>query len=202
VVARLQAHAEYPALFQQAFGSPVVDSLRVAYALAQFERTLLSLDSRFDRWQYGGEPEALSAQEQRGWKLFTGKGNCADCHMPPLFTDGRVVDIGLDAEPVDKGLGERSGIAWHNGRFKTPSLRNIAATVPYMHDGRFGTLDEVMDFYATGVNIHSPTLDVHMQPWVKGEVMLSKQDRADLVAFMLTLTDSTFLRDPAFQVGQ
>lgn len=202
VTARLQADAEYPTLFRQAFGSPVVDSLRVAYALAQFERTLLSFDSRFDRFRYGGESSALSAQEERGWKLFTGKGNCADCHMPPLFTDGRVVDIGLDAEPADKGLGERTGIAWHNGRFKTPSLRNVAVTPPFMHDGRFATLDEVMDFYATGVHVHSPTLDVHMRPWVKGEVLLTRQDRKDLVAFLQALTDSTFLNDPAFQVVQ
>lgn len=202
VVQRLQAHPEYPALFKQAFGSSVVDSLRVAYALAQFERTLLSFDSRFDRFRYGADATALTAQEQRGWKLFTGKGNCADCHMPPFFSDGRVVDIGLDEVPVDKGLGERTGIAWHMGRFKTPSLRNVAVTGPYMHDGRFGTLEEVLDFYATGVNIHSPTLDVHMQPWVKDEVHLSQKDRTDLVAFLNALTDSTFLNNPAFQGGR
>jgi len=202
VVERLQAHPDYPPLFHQAFGSLVVDSLRVAYALAQFERTLLSFDSRFDRFRYGGDRTALSAQEQRGWNLFTGKGNCADCHMPPLFTDGRVVDIGLDELPVDKGLGERTGVAWHMGRFKTPSLRNVAVTGPYMHDGRFGTLEEVVDFYATGVRTTSTTLDVHMQPWVKGEVLLSKKERIDLVAFLNALTDPTFLNDTAFQVGR
>jgi cytochrome c peroxidase len=193
---RLQADRSYPALFQRAFGSPVIDSLRVAYALAQFERTLLSFGSRFDRWRHGGERDALNVQEQRGWQVFTGKGNCADCHMPPHFTDRRVVNIGLDSDPVDKGLGARTGIAWHMGRFKTPSLRNVAVTAPYMHDGRFATLEEVMDFYATGVRTDAPTLDVHMDPWVRGEVLLSARDRADLVAFLHTLTDTAFLAGP------
>jgi cytochrome c peroxidase len=197
VAKRLQEHPEYPKLFERAFGSPTVDSLRVAYALAQFERTLLSFGSRFDRYYYDGDTAALTPSEVRGWQIFIGKGNCADCHMPPLFTDGRVVNIGLDKEPMDQGLGARTGIAWHQGRFKTPSIRNVAVTAPYMHDGRFATLEEVVEFYATGVHTDHPTLDVHMQPWVKGEVRLSPQDKADLVAFMRTLTDDGFLQDPA-----
>ncbi len=196
VVERLAVHPDYQPLFQRAFGSPGVDSLRVAYALAQFERTLLSFDSRFDRYHYQKDSTALSVQEQRGWRVFTGKGSCADCHMPPRFTDGRVVNIGLELEPVDKGLGARTGVAWHMGRFKTPSLRNIAVTAPYMHDGRFATLEQVVDFYATGVHTTSPTLDVHMEPWVQGKVLLSTQDRLDLLAFLRTLTDETFLLDP------
>jgi cytochrome c peroxidase len=196
VCRNLQAHPEYPELFRRAFGSTHIDSLRVAYALAQFERTLLSFNSRFDRWHYQGDAEALNAQEIRGWKLFTGKGNCADCHMPPLFTDHRVVNIGLDAEPVDKGLGARTGVAWHMGRFKTPSVRNVAQSAPYMHDGRFGTLEEVVDFYARGVRTAATTLDAHMEPWVKGNVLLSASERADLVAFLRSLSDPGFLADP------
>jgi cytochrome c peroxidase len=198
VTERLQAHPDYPTLFDRAFGSTRVDSLHIAYALAQFERTLLSFDSRFDRFRYGGDSTALSTQEQRGWNVFITHGNCADCHMPPLFTDARVVNIGLDAEPTDLGLGARTGIAWHMGRFKTPSLRNVAVTGPYMHDGRFRTLEEVVDFYATGVHTKAATLDVHMQPWVDGEVFLTTQDRADLVAFLHTLTDTDFLHDTTF----
>ncbi len=198
VTNRLQEHPTYPALFQQAFGSPIVDSLHVAYALAQFERTLLSLGSRFDRWRYGGDDQILTAQEQRGWTVFSGKGHCIDCHMPPRFTDGRVVNIGLDDEPADQGLGARTGIPWHMGRFKTPSLRNIAVTAPYMHDGRFATLDEVLGFYTTGVRTRSPTLDAHMEPWVKEQVHLTRQDHEALVAFLHTLTDTEFLADPRF----
>lgn len=193
VAARLQAHAEYPGLFHRAFGSERIDSLHVAYALAQYERTLLTFNSRFDRYWYGGDSTVLTPVEQRGLQIFMTKGNCADCHMPPLFTDHRMSNIGLEHPPVDKGLGERTGIAWHMGRFKTPSLRNVAATAPYMHDGRFGTLGQVMDFYAVGVNTAATTLDPHMEPWARDDVFLSAQDRMDLVAFLHTLTDSSFL---------
>jgi len=193
---RLQRHPDYPALFQRAFGSPVVDSLRVAYALAQFERTLLSFGSRFDRWRYGGEAEALTAQEQRGWQVFTGKGNCADCHMPPHFTDRRVVNIGLETEPVDQGLGARTGVPWHMGRFKTPSLRNVAATAPYMHDGRFATLEEVVEHYSSGMR-RSATLDPNLAKHPEAGIQLKPEEKADLVAFLRTLSDETFTRPAA-----
>lgn len=198
VTERLRRTQEYPPLFAAAFGDAGIDSMRVAFALAQFERTLLSLNSRFDRYFHNGESTALTPTELRGKDLFFTRANCADCHSPPLFKGHEVQNIGLDSIPIDRGMGERTHIAWHMGRFKTPSLRNIAVTAPYMHDGRFATLEHVVDFYADDVNIHSPTLDVHMQPWVKGEVRLSAQDRADLVAFLKTLTDEGFLRDPRF----
>ena len=86
----------------------------------------------------------------------------------------------------------------HVGRFKTPTLRNIAVTGPYMHDSRFTTLEEVVDFYADGVQVGSPLLDNHMFPWMTGQVVLSAQDRADLVAFLHALTDTDFLTDTAF----
>ncbi|MDX9750399.1 MAG: cytochrome c peroxidase [Flavobacteriales bacterium] len=197
VVARLQAHAEYPALFRRAFGSDRVDSLHVAYALAQYERTLLSFGTRFDRYWYGGDSTALTDAERRGLRVFMVNGHCADCHMPPLFTDHRMSNIGLEHPPVDPGLGARTGIPWHAGRFKTPTLRNVAATAPYMHDGRFATIQEVVDFYATGVATDAHTLDPHMEPWARGEVFLNAGQRADLVAFLHTLTDSTFLYGPS-----
>jgi cytochrome c peroxidase len=193
---RLRAHPDDPALFHRAFGSPGVDSMRTAFALAQFERTLLSFGSRYDRFRHLGDSTALSPLERHGLEVFLFKGHCADCHMPPRFTDGRTVNIGLEAEPVDKGLGERTGIPWHMGRFKTPTLRNVAVTAPYMHDGRFATLEEVVRFYASGVNTGSVTLDAHMLPWLRGEVLLSAEDRTALVAFLHALTDSTFLTDP------
>ena len=129
-------------------------------------------------------------------EVFLFKGHCADCHMPPRFTDGRVVNIGLDAEPKDAGLGHRTGVPWHQGRFKTPSLRNVAVTAPYMHDGRFAKLEEVVHFYATDVRTDAVTLDAHMEPWVKGQVFLTEDDRTALVAFLHTLTDSVFLSRP------
>ena len=185
-------------LFAAAFGDARIDSLRIAFALAQFERTLVSLDSRFDRYFYLMQTDALNAQEKRGKDLFFTRAHCIDCHEPPLFKGHHVVNIGLDSVPVDPGMGGRTGVPWHLGRFKTPTLRNIAVTAPYMHDGRFATLEEVVDFYADDVHTASPTLDEHMLPWRKGEVRLSQQDRADLVAFLRALTDSAFLANPRF----
>ena len=195
---RLARDARYPPLFAAAFGDARIDSLRIAFALAQFERTLVSLDSRFDRYFYLKQTDALNAQEKRGKDLFFTRAHCVDCHEPPLFKGHHVVNIGLDSVPVDPGMGGRTGVPWHLGRFKTPTLRNIAVTAPYMHDGRFATLEEVVDFYADDVQTASPTLDEHMLPWRRGEVRLSQQDRADLVAFLRALTDSAFLANPRF----
>ena len=198
VARQLSAITLYPPLFRAAFGDERIDSMRVAFALAQFERTLVSLDSRFDRYFHEQDTDALTTQDLRGKDLFFTRAHCADCHEPPFFNGHSVSNIGLDAEPIDRGMGARTGIPWHMGRFKTPSLRNIEATAPYMHDGRFATLDAVVDFYADDVRTASPTLDDHMQPWVRGEIRLSAQDRADLVAFLKTLTDTAFLRDTTF----
>lgn len=195
---RLAQDKRYPPLFAAAFGDARIDSLRIAFALAQFERTMVSLDSRFDRYFYGKQADALNAQEKRGKDLFFTRAHCVDCHEPPLFKGHHVLNIGLDSVPTDLGMGARTGLPWHAGRFKTPTLRNIAVTAPYMHDGRFATLEQVVDFYADDVFTASPTLDEHMLPWRKGEVRLSKQDRTDLVAFLRTLTDSAFLVDPRF----
>lgn len=197
VVQRLQQHPEYPELFRRAFGTSSIDSLHVAYALAQFERTLISLSSRFDRFHYDGDITAMTPQEVRGMDLFFGDAHCDNCHMLPLFQDHGVRNIGLPPGP-DQGLAEVSGITAHRGRFKTTTLRNIAVTAPYMHDGRFATLEEVVDFYADDVVLTTPNLDEHMFPWVNDEIHLNAQDRADLVAFMRTLTDEAFLSDPRF----
>lgn len=198
VCERLRRDPSYPPLFAAAFGDERIDSMRIAFALAQFERTLITLNARFDRYFHNGDSTALSPAEIRGKNLFFTRANCADCHAPPLFKGHEVQNIGLDSVPVDLGMGGRTRIAWHMGRFKTPSLRNVEVTAPYMHDGRFATLEQVVDFYADGVRTTAATLDVHMQPWGKGEVRLSKQDRADLVAFLKTLTDEGFLSDPRF----
>lgn len=198
IAENLHREGRYAPLFRAAFGDDRIDSIRIAFALAQFERTLISLNSRFDRYQYDHDANALSATEQTGRTLFFGRAHCVDCHEPPLFDHHDVSNIGLDSMPVDGGMGERTHVPWHQGRFKTPTLRNVAVTAPYMHDGRFSTLQEVVDFYADDVHTGVPTLDPHMEPWVRGEVRLSTGDRAALVAFLQTLTDSAFLSDPRF----
>ncbi len=198
VVARLNAMPHYPPLFAKAFGSPLIDSTRVVRAIAQFERTLLSFDSRWDRFHYGGDASALTPSEQRGMDLFFRRAHCNDCHRAPLFADHGLRNNGLELVYADGGLGELTGNPADHGKFKVPSLRNIAVTSPYMHDGRFQTLEEVIDFYADAVHTESPQIDNHMGPWLAGQVNLNAEDRADLAAFLRALTDQGFLTNPAF----
>lgn len=198
VVDRLQTHADYPALFEAAFGSPGVDSMRVVQAIAQFERSMVSFNSPFDRFRYLGDSTAMTEAEQNGYRIFSRSGHCADCHREPLVADHFVRNNGLDLVHTDLGFGGVNFNPASNGRFKVPSLRNIEVTPPYMHDGRFNTLEEVVDFYADDVQLASPNLDNHMLPWIAGEVVLTAEDRTDLVAFLKALTDDGFLSDPAF----
>ncbi len=195
---RLRAHPEYPGLFARAFGSPHIDSIRVVQAIAQFERTLLSFNSPFDRFQYLGDSTALTDAQRRGMDLFFGEAHCGDCHPAPLFHDFALRNNGLGPDPLDQGQGEVTGQAMHNWRFKVPTLRNIAVTPPYMHNGRLPTLEMVLDFYAEGVQVGMPGIDAHMMPWVGGEIDLDPAERADLVAFLHALTDTAFLTDPRF----
>ncbi len=140
----------------------------------------------------------FNAQESRGYAIFVSenKGDCAHCHglFPnPLWTDFEFRNNGLDANP-DSGLASVTKLASDVGKFKTPSLRNLVFTAPYMHDGRFQTLEEVIDFYADNVQT-SPTIDASMLK-VRN---LDAFDRADLLAFLKTITDSSFVQNPNFQ---
>jgi len=198
VVARLRSMPLYPPLFRKAFGSEAIDSIRVVQAIAQFERTLLSFNSRWDRYTYAGETDAMNEQELRGMDLFFRRAHCNDCHRAPLFADHGMRNNGLDLVYADGGLGELTGNPSDHGKFKVPTLRNIALTAPYMHDGRFTALDEVVQFYADEVHTESPQIDNHMLPWLIGQVNLSAEDRADLVAFLEALTDNSFVTNPAF----
>lgn len=202
----LQAHPEYPPLFKAAFGTFVIDSVLVVKALAQFERTLISADSKADNYikERLGIPTdgpGLNAQEKRGLDLYMSesKGDCFHCHgganleYNPLMTDNIFRNNGLDANP-DQGLAEVTGKPSDIGKFKTPSLRNLVFTSPYMHDGRFETLEEVIDFYTSGVQA-SPTTD----PKALKSRSLTAQEKEDLIAFLLAFTDSSFVQNPAFQ---
>ena len=202
VVSRLQNEPAYVDLFDKAFGTTAIDSMLVVKAIAQFERTLISFGSRYDRYQYEGDTNALNAEEKHGMALFLRDAHCLDCHSPELMSDGSLRNNGLDdATPIDLGLGGLTGFSYDVGKFKVPTLRNIAASAPYMHDSRFATLEEVLNFYATGVHTEISNLDGHMLPWQFGNVQLTLQDpqnQHDLVAFLHALTDSTFLTNPAF----
>ncbi len=196
VVSLLRSVPEYPALFKSAFGSDEIDSNMVMKALAQFERTLVSFNTRFDAYYFNGIADTLTGEEIRGLDIFMGRGNCNHCHSDVLLTDNMFRNNGLDARP-DEGYAKVTGNKSDIGKFKVPSLRNVATTAPYMHDGRFATLRDVVDFYSEGINPKSPNIDLHMEPFGKG-LRLTAEEKKDLIAFLKTLTDYEFLRNPDF----
>lgn len=198
IAARLQAHPDYPAAFEAAFPGQGIQLDYFAKALAQYQRTLISVDSKYDQVQRGDA--TFTPQEKRGWTIFFDAGypdvpmaECSHCHTDPLFTNLGFANNGLDASPTledfpDPGLGRVTGIKYDNGKFRVPTLRNIAVTAPYMHDGRFATLEQVIDHYNTGGH-PADNADPNVRP-----LHLTPQDKADLIAFLHTLTDSTALR--------
>jgi len=200
VVSELSAHPEYPTLFSQAFGSTTITKELATKAIAQFERTLISANSKFDKFSLG--QATLTPQEQNGLNVFMEetRGDCFHCHgnpNNPLWTDNEFHNNGLDTNFSDLGLGAVTGDPNDNGKFRSPSLRNLAYTAPYMHDGRFATLDEVINHYSEGLQ-PSSTIDPLMKKINQGGVQLTDQDKADLKAFLLSLSDPSFLNNPAF----
>lgn len=201
VVDRLQLHSAYPKLFQKAFNTNTITKALVTKAIAQFERTLISANSKFDKYTLG--ETSLTVQELNGLDLFLreDKGDCFHCHgnpNNPLWTDNAFHNNGLDATFTDLGLGGVTGDPNDNGKFRTPSLRNLAFTAPYMHDGRFATIDAVINHYSEGLQ-NSTTIDPLMKKVDEGGVQLTLQEKADLKAFLLTLTDTSFTTNPNFQ---
>ena len=196
VVEKLQDDKDYPHLFEAAFGTCDIDSNLVVKAIAQFERTMVSFNSRYDRYFYGGE-EVLTDAEVAGFDLFMSDAECIHCHSGPLLTDNTFRNNGLDVTQADLGLGVVTGNESDNGKFKVTTLRNIAQTAPYMHDGRFATLEEVVDYYNADVQGDSPNLDSEMEHFTEG-LSLTDQQKSDLVAFLGSLTDDDFLSNTAF----
>ena len=197
---KLIQHPEYPELFKQAFGASTIDSTLVTRAIAQFERTLISSNSKFDKHLLG--ETTLTSEELNGFNVFMDetRGDCFHCHgsdKNPLWTDNAFHNNGLDNTFTDLGLGNITGDPADNGKFKSPSLRNLAFTAPYMHDGRFLTLEDVINHYSEGLK-NSPTIDPLMKKVAQGGVRLTSKDKADLKAFLLTLTDQEFISNPNF----
>lgn len=196
VLERLQQDPQYVRQFQKAFGPGKINSDLVMKALGQFERTLVSFNTRFDQYYFEGNAKALTPQEERGLDIFFGIGQCNHCHSDVLLTDNFFRNNGLDLAP-QPGLYNTTGKETDRGRMKVPSLRNVALTAPYMHDGRFKNLGEVLDFYSTSLQQKSPNIDEHIVPLGRG-LFLNDGQRADLIAFLHTLTDSSFITNPAF----
>jgi len=194
LVAKIEATPYYPQLFAAAFGSPSVSSDRVSRALAQYVRSLVSADSRYDRaFAAAGPPNfaaVFTAQELEGERIFRTSG-CGGCHTTVAQVIDSVHNIGLDAVSADTGAGR--------GAFKPPSLRNVAVRPRFMHDGRFTSLADVVAFYDAGVQ-PNPNLDRRLRnpDGTPRRLNLTAAQRASLVAFLNTLTDSTFLAAPRF----
>lgn len=192
---RLMKNREYRALFKQAFGTDVITYEAVGKSIAAFERTVISGNSPFDRYYYGHDEKAMSPAAIRGFKVFSSadKGNCTACHTIgkdyALFTDNKFHNLGvgvLDIEGknfADVGRYQVTKNDADRGAFKTPSLRNVALTAPYFHDGSMKTLKDVVDYYI-GAGNSNPYLDkqIHVLDFLSGE------ERADLLAFLESLT--------------
>ena len=193
-VGKVAAAPFYPPLFEKAFGSPEVTSERIARAVAQFIRAMVSYQSKYDEGVATGFRN-FTGQEYFGLQLFNGQANrCARCHL----SDTQILIFprsnGLDRVYSDKGMGSITGDSFDNGRFKPPSLRNIALTGPYMHDGRFATLQDVLEHYSSGIQSHK-NLGSFLPE--KG-LNLTVSQRNAMEAFLHTLTDLAFITDPKF----
>ena len=183
LVTKVRTIEGYTSLFQDAFGTTPITVALIGKAIASFQRTLLSGNSKYDQFGAGGDDTALSAQAQNGFRVFVGKGQCLRCHFGFNFTDEGFHNLGVDWDKDQVDLG-RYGVTKDPkdlGAFKTPTLREVARTAPYMHDGRFATLGQVVDFYDQG-GIANPHLDPTIKP-----LNLSEQEKEDLVQFLHAL---------------
>lgn len=191
VVGKLQRSEKYESLFTKAFGDKKVTSQRLLKALAQFTVMLKSSNSRYDKVMRG--EDSFTAQEKNGLALFM--HNCASCHPAPLFTNNALENNGLKPDDFfrDGGRIKITGSINDSLKFKVPTLRNIEFSAPYMHDGRFRTLTEVIRHYNSGIH-QSATLPARLQTPMR----LSDNERVDLLVFLKTLTDKDFLYDKRF----
>ena len=213
-IKELEADVTYKNMFFKAFGEEDIDSVKASKAIAQFLRTMISGKSKYDvmyKYEYG---YSLSAEEQQiyqtitpsewaGYDLFKSLdgADCFHCHNGPLMQVMKFSNNGLDATFTDLGRGAVTGNVNDNGKFKVPTLRNIALSAPYMHDGRFSTLSEVVDHYSFGIQ-QSPTLDPLIEFAFQGGVQLDPSEKDLLIQFLNTMTDESFINNPDFQAPE
>lgn len=195
VVRKLNSSEHYPEMFQKAFGIDTITAPYMLHALSQFLVMMVSASSRYDQY-VTGDKQALTAMERAGMEVF--RARCSGCHSGELFSDFSYRNNGLSGEFPDPG---RKGITESPadiGKFRVPSLRNIAKTAPYMHNAQFASLEEVLDHYESGV-IDSETLDPQLRHNEQTGIPLTEAEKIKIIAFLKTLTDQEFITDPKFQ---
>ncbi len=190
VLRKLRKDTAYPKLFKAAFGTTEINSQRMLKALAQFTGSIISSNSKYDKVKKG--EAVFTPNEENGYSIF--KNNCAGCHKEPLFTDNSFRNNGLPLNIYTNDIGRMkiTGEKSDSLKFKVPSLRNVALTFPYMHDGRFYSLGQVVDHYVTGIQTDQPNLDTLL----KKRFPLNNREKNNLVYFLYTLTDTTLVKDP------
>lgn len=198
IISKIETDPKYIKLFELAFPDQKISSQNMLKALAQFMTVMISSNSKYDKFvrnEPGGE---FSISEKNGLEIF--KNKCASCHSTDLFTDNSFRNNGLPRNPRlnDLGREEVSGSPLDRYKFKVPSLRNVALTAPYMHDGRFGSLQSVMNFYTNGM-VDSETLDPSLKHGNQLGISLSEEEKSLLISFLHTLTDSDFVSNPNFK---
>ena len=189
VVAKLNKSADYKKWFKVAYGIENITDQAMLRALTSYMAMMVSSNSKYDQVRQG--KESFTAAESEGYDLF--KLKCASCHTEPLFTNYQYINNGLDENFSDLGRGKITLNPQDNGKFKVPSLRNVELTYPYMHDGRFWSLENVLDHYEHGIKMSS-TLDQSLQ----NGISLSADDKVKLIAFLKTLTDHALLGNSLF----
>ena len=191
VVAFLKNTAPYPEMFKQAFGSTEINSQNVLKSITQFMGVLVSGNSKYDKVMRKESGFSFTSDELLGYNLF--KEKCVSCHAEPFFTDSSYRSNGLDVVSTDDGRSHITGIKSDIGKFRVPTLRNIEYTAPYMHDGHFYGLDEVLEHYNSGVKA-SENLD----PSLKNGIQLNSSERVQIKAFLKTLTDNEFIKNTLY----
>lgn len=193
LVTYIKSSESYVSLFEQAFPDESISLDTTVKALAQYVRSLTSYTSKYDKVK-AGEQEFTTMERDGETLFFSEDAECFHCHPSPIFTDFQMHNNGLDSSFSDLGYGSVTGNMVNNGQFKTPSLRNLEFTGPYMHDGRFSTIEEVIEFYDSGVH-YSTTLDPLMRNG--RDLELNEYQKAALAAFLRTLTDNDFISQHA-----
>lgn len=198
---KVRALSYYKPLFEKAFGTDEINVERISTAIAIFVTSIKAENTRFDQSERMGTAK-LSALEEQGMFLFNQKYNCQNCHNENLFGyfSGNFRNIGLDAPYSDLGMGVISGNSEDNGRFKVPNLRNVTLTAPYMHDGRFKTLDEVLEHYSHGIKADANLDTVLKDPATGGPMRMNitAHEKEAIIAFLGALTDYDMITNPAY----